>query len=79
MNYIGPNDGEGVRIYYDGEEVASGTTKSSSSYSAGDGKITVGRYYTNVNTLYASVQVDELVFFNQTLSNDNINLLYSEA
>ena len=79
MNYIGPKDGEGVRIYYDGEEVASRTTKSSNSYSPGDGKIVVGRFYTNLNGLYASVQVDELIFFNQTLSNDTIGLLYTEA
>ena len=78
MNYIGPNDGEGVRIYYNGE-VASKTTKTEGSYSAGDGKITVGRYYTNTDALYASFQVDELIFFNQILSNDNINLLYTAA
>ena len=27
LNYLGPSNGEGIRIYYDGAEVASDTTK----------------------------------------------------
>ena len=79
LNYIGPNDGEGIRIYYNGTEAASDTTRDGGSYSAGDGRIVVGRYYTDHDGAedYASVQIDELIFFNHALNNDNVNALYN--
>ena len=43
LNYIGSNDGEGVRVYFDGREVRSGTIKTAIPYSAGDGRIVAGR------------------------------------
>ena len=33
----------------------------------GDGKIVFGRVYTDLNMRYASVQMDELLFFNHAL------------
>ena len=92
LNYIGPNDGAGIKMYINGAEVArdttkdthprpagteeeSDTTKYGGSYSAGDGRIVVGRYYTNQDRYYASVQVDELLFFNQTLTAAEIEAL----
>ena len=59
LNFIGPNDEEGVRIYYNGEEVKRDTIKSSSFHAAGDGRIVVGRYYPDRDERYACVQVDE--------------------
>ena len=56
LNYIGPTTGEGIRIYYDGQIVASGANKLSWKFSAGDSKIVVGRRYTR--TFYSSVEVD---------------------
>ena len=76
LNYIGANDGEGIRIYINGEEVATSATKTRrSSSSAGDGGIVVGRYYTDQDWRYATMQIDELVYFNQTLSEQGINTL----
>ena len=49
VNYIGPNNGDGVRIFYDGVEVASETTRDPSSLPGGDGRIVVGRVYSDVN------------------------------
>ena len=63
MSYIGPNDGEGIRVYINGQEVANVTTRHVASRSAGDGRIVVGRFYTDRNIRYASVQVDELTLY----------------
>ena len=43
MNYIGPNNGEGIRIYYNGVEEASVTAKGEGTYLAGDGRIVLGK------------------------------------
>ena len=63
LNYIGPNNSEGIRIFYDGVEVASDTTNITTTHSAGDGRIVVGRGYTDNDERYSSVQIDELIFF----------------
>ena len=76
LNYIGPNNGEGIRIFYDGQEVVSDTDMSEGSYSAVDGRIVVGRYYTSMDERYWSIQIDELIFFNQALQNNDIAALY---
>ena len=46
-NFIGPNDGQGITLYYDGAQVAGDTTKTAVTKSIGDGRIVVGRYYTD--------------------------------
>ena len=75
LNYIGRHNDEGIRIYYNGREVASDTRLAIKSRSAGDGRIVVGRHYTDRNQDYASVQVDELIFFNQALTQQQIDAL----
>ena len=77
LNYIGPNEGEGTRVYYNAAEVASDTTKSEKTYPTGDGRIVVGRYYTDEDRYYMSMQIDELIFFNKTLSTTDIKHLYN--
>ena len=79
LNYIGPNDGEGFKIFYDGQEVGSGTSKVTASYPAGDGRIVVGRWYTNSDSHYSSVQVDELIYFNAALTSDDVQSIYNSA
>ena len=54
-------------MFIDGTEVANGTTKESSSRSAGGGRIVVGRIFTDVDNHYNSLEVDELNFFNSSL------------
>ena len=59
----------------DGQDVASVTTKMSRSGSgAADGRFVVGKLF-SVGEHYASVVVDELIFFNQTLNLDQIKAL----
>ena len=77
LNYIGSNDGEGIRISYDGQEVANGTTMDEGSYPAGGSRIVVGRSFIDEDRLYASMEIDELIFFNKALSTNDIKLLYN--
>ena len=72
---VGNYDGESVKMFMDGAEVASSTTKGGGPYVAGDGRIVVGREYTDKDWNYASVEVDELTFFNRSLSSDEITSL----
>ena len=68
MNYIGPNNGEGIKVYYNGEEVASDTTPLSYPCGSGDGRIVLGRAYTAIDKDYSSIEIDELTYFNRILS-----------
>ena len=66
VNFIGPNNGQGIRVYHDGEEVR-GTfgQKLEGSYTNSESRVKIGRLlYTNEG-FYSSVLVDELFFFNQ--------------
>ena len=76
LNYIGPSDGEGIRIYYDGAEVANDMTKSKGLFNPADGGILVAKVaYGDYG--YTSLQIDELIFFNKTLSTTDITATYN--
>ena len=79
LNYLGPNDGEGIRMFYNGAEVASDATKDMYPRSPGDGRIVVGRFNTDMDKDYASVQVDELIYFNAALTSDEVQSIYNSA
>ena len=67
-------------MFINGAEVASKTTKNDPSYtpSSGDGRIIVGRTFTNSYERYTSLQIDELVYFNQGLTTEEIIKLYND-
>ena len=75
VNFIGPDNGEGIRVYHSGNNVASKDTIFPVSRTAGNGRITIGRRYAGFFHKYASVEVDVLVFFNSFLSADQIQSL----
>ena len=78
LNFIGPNnDEEGIWVYYNGAEVVNDTFTYTNDWPDGDGRIVVGRQYTDDDKDYSSVQVDELTFFNKALRLDDIKLLYN--
>ena len=77
VNYIGPKNGDGIRIFCDGAEVASERTRDPSSLPAGNGTIVIGRVYSDVNDHYGNGQIDELLFFNQALNVKDIKELYN--
>ena len=74
FNFIGPNYGQGLRIYYDGD-LYGGENFSSSLETDGDGRVVIGRAFYEQNDLYASAQVDELLFFNAALTEAEITAL----
>ena len=75
LNYIGPNDG--IQIYHDGRNVINITKLRIHPYVTytGNGKIVLGRVFNDVNSLYGRVQVDELYFFNRTVTEAEIRML----
>ena len=78
LNYHGPNDEEGIRLFYDGTEVKNDLVVGVGSQPAqGDGRVVVGRHYTDSDVEYMSLMIDELRYFNQFLREDEINLLGS--
>ena len=78
LNYISLADGQGITIYRDGVLQGSGTSKggTSQSYSPGDGRVVIGRRWTDRDEWYASVEVDELTFWNRTLTLQEIQAIY---
>ena len=79
LNYIGADNGEGIKMFIDGSKVTSDTTKTAHSSLAGDGMIVVGRIYTDKDQSYTSVQVDELIFFNRALTSVEVQSVYNSA
>ena len=73
LNFFGPNEGEGIRVYHDGAPLSGtgGTVKDLVQTAArppADSRIVIGRAYTKLDQSYATVKVDDLLFFNQSLS-----------
>ena len=84
LNYIGPKQGEGIRIYYNGVKLDGGSYKSppGKPTSAADGSVTVGKfknYYYSVTIDYSSVALDELLSYNVKLTDDQIIELYNQG
>ena len=80
LNYKGPNNGEGITLYINRAEVKSDTTKYTGlSYSPGDGRIVVGRRFTQDDGYYITAEVDELIYFNAALTDDHVQSIYNLA
>ena len=78
FNYVGTNNAEGVTIYHDGVEVGSNTQKTPYYNNAGSGIVVLGRYYVQaLEQSFASVMVDELLFFNRYLTEEEVQILYN--
>ena len=75
LNYIGPNNG--TRLYQNGQEVKSDDSKDTASVSSGDGRTVLGRLYTDADNHYGNVKVDQLIFFNQALRDEEVELIYN--
>ena len=69
LNYIGPSNGQGFRIYLDGAFYYSVQTKATTAISSGDGRVVVGRFHTEDDE---SFDIDELLLFNHQLSDQEI-------
>ena len=70
--------GDRMRIYHDGVVRSTLPVDASpSSHIPGDGRIVIGRWFSELDSNYASVQVDELLFFNRTLNQTEVTALFS--
>ena len=72
LNFIGPENGEGIKFYLDGMLTGSDDTGEAETHTPGNGRVVLGRVYTDEDDLYGGVALDELLFFNQTLSEQEI-------
>ena len=76
INFIGPNIGQGYILYVDG---MMHRTSGSSQFTPGvinNGRIAVGRLFIENNqyNAYTSFAMDELLFFNRTLTETEISM-----
>ena len=72
LNYIGPENGEGCQLFLDGVLTGNDVTKTVDTFSTGHGRVVVGRVYTDTDQQYTGAEVDELLFFNQALSEQQV-------
>ena len=82
LNYIGPDDGQGIRIYRDGSPYYGSETKDGGNYSPGDGNVILGRYYEDFyqdSDPYTGASIDELLFFNETLNSTEVAALVNNV
>ena len=71
----GREDKDEIQIYNNAEKVATDKTKVAGTKSKGNGRIVIGRHFSGSDGKYASVEMDELLFFNQALTEKEITLL----
>ena len=71
FNYIGPREDEGYRIYHDGVEVTDGPGGIASQ----PGFRSPARRYTEQGGQYTSLRMDELLFHNRPLTDNEIEVL----
>ena len=72
LNFIGPNSGEGIQAFRDGALIAENQSGADGNNTVGDGRVIVGKKHSHLNKFYAQVEVDELIFFNKALSNEEV-------
>ena len=77
LNYLGPDNGQGIEVYQDGVWAkGSGDFTSSASRGPGDGHTVIGKRYTGVDGYYSSIIMDELLFFNNKLSAEQVQQIF---
>ena len=78
LNCIGPNRGEGIKVYINAPKIKSDTTRDESSTWSGNGHVTIGTQVTNENPelFFASVMVGKKTFWNCTLSFIGVLTIY---
>ena len=77
INYFGSEEGQGFVTYVNGEVVRSQRDAVTPQTREGNGRIVIGRLYTEIDVEYTSMDMDELLFFNTYLTDYDIDLLYN--
>ena len=72
LTYIGPDDGHGIQIYQNGIKAGTDTTKTPYTATSGNGRVVIGKYYTDATGGSVAFTIDELLVFNTKLSDEEI-------
>ena len=75
VSYGGPDNAEGFTTYFDGRAVISDRRKRGDNNSPGNGRIVIGRTFTEIDDFYSSMEMDDLVMFNRFLTSEQIFLI----
>ena len=75
LNFNGTGTEQAIRIYHDGTKAGQDTELEEDTQMEGNGRIAIGRRFSESNEKYASVAVYELLFFNEALSEEQIVML----
>ena len=76
INYIGEDKQLGMELYLNGIRQAHDNTSSPPTRTQGNGRIVIGRFLTEEDHSY-TMEIDELLFFNATLTSDQITTIYT--
>ena len=80
LNYIGPEYNQGIQVYFDGvKRDEPGEKLSSIGQIPKDGTVFIGRLPVYHWTFYGTLIMDELMFFNEKLTEDQIQQLYQQG
>ena len=75
--YIGPEDAQGIRIYHNGLQTGGSTGKNSRSNSpGGNSRVVVGRLIVDLDNFYPGLEMDELLFFNEKLTDQQVRDIF---
>ena len=77
--FRGPSNGQGIRVYKDGIYENAGSQKASWSTGTPSGVLKIGRLFEGSDAKYSRAQVDELMFWNRQLSEDEIRTIKNTA
>lgn len=70
--YLGRHEGEGIVMYIDGHEAGRDEDTMGGPNTPGDGVLVIGRFDPSSNTRYCSVEMDDLIFWNEALQEADI-------
>ena len=80
LNYIGPNEGQGIQVYEDGTLTIRDTSPYASGSNPGDRALVIGKFATDqtyFSSVMSTMEVDELLFFNEALTEEIISAFQS--
>ena len=76
VNYLGPNDGEGIYVYQDGVQTGNNTIpRTTATIPSGYGGVILGKLVRTLDWQYRTVAMDDLLFFNESLREGQITQL----
>ena len=66
------NEPYSIALYINGDLIATDRTQVAQDTIPADGRIVLGRAYSDMNAFYTSIDIDELGFYNRPLSSDDV-------